>query len=87
MYKITIECLDVAPARGPQAAVDIEDEFRVHRTWQERPSCTYGDGKLLLVARNDFDADGKALLDEFWDCLAAYLEEHGAMHILSVEQV
>ena len=87
MYKITIGCLDVAPALGPQAAIDIEDEFRVHRIWQGQPSCTYADGKLLLVARNDFDADGKALLDEFWDCLAAYLREHGAMHILSVEQV
>lgn len=87
MYEITIECLDVAPALGPQAAADIEEEFRVHRTWHDGPSCTYVAGKLLLIARNDFDADGKALLDEFWDCLATYLGEHGAMHILRVEQV
>lgn len=87
MYKITIECLDVAPRSGAQAAIEIEQEFRTHRTWHERPSCTYADGKLLLIARNNFDADGKALLDEFWGCLAAYLGEHGAMHILSVEQV
>lgn len=87
MYKITIECLDVAPSLGPQAAVDIEQEFHAERTWHQQPSCTYADGKLLLVARNDFDADAKALLDDFWDCLAAYLGEHGAMNILSVEQV
>ncbi|RWK41628.1 hypothetical protein [Mesorhizobium sp.] len=87
MYKIMIECLGVAPDSGPQAAIDIEQEFRIHRTWHERPSCTYANGKLLLIARNDFDADGMALLDEFWDCLAAYLGEHGPMHILGVEQV
>ncbi|UCI08869.1 hypothetical protein [Mesorhizobium sp. B1-1-8] len=86
MYKITIECLDVASGPGPQAAIDIEQEFRAHRTWHERPSCSYADGKLLLVACNNFDADGRALLDEFWDCLAAYLGQHGAMQILSVEQ-
>jgi hypothetical protein len=86
MYRITIECLHVAPDLGPQAAVDIEQEFRVHRTWHKEPRCTYADRKLLLVASNDFDVDGRALLDEFWDCLAAYLGEHGEMRILGVEQ-
>jgi hypothetical protein len=85
MYKITIESLDVPPDLGPQAAVDIEQEFRVHRTWHKEPSCIYVGGKLLLVASNDFDVDGRALLDEFWDCLAAYPGEHGEMRILGVE--
>lgn len=87
MYRIAIECLDVASDLGPQAAVDIEQEFRVHRTWHKEPRCTYVGGKLLFVARNDFDVEGRALLDEFWDCLAAFLEVHGEMRILSVEQV
>jgi hypothetical protein len=87
MYRTTIECLGVAPHLGPQAAIDIEQEFRVHRTWHKDPSCAYDDGKLLLVARNNFDVDGRALLDKFWDCLAAYLGEHGEMRIPRVEQV
>ncbi|MDG4880900.1 hypothetical protein [Mesorhizobium sp. WSM4884] len=87
MFRITIECLDVAPDLGPHAAIDIEQEFRVHRVWHKEPSCTYSDGKLLLVALNDFDVDGGALLDEFWDCLAAYLGEQGETRILGVEQV
>lgn len=87
MYRITIECLDVAPNLGPQAARDIEQEFRVHRTWHRELSCAFADGKLLLVACNDFDVEGEALLDEFSDCLVAYLGEHGEMRILRVEQV
>ncbi len=50
-------------------------------------ACRLEDGSLVLTARNDFDDDGRALLDEFGDCLAAYLTEHGEVRVLSVEHL
>jgi hypothetical protein len=35
--------------------------------------CQFENGSLVLTAENDFDANGLALVDEFSDCLAAYL--------------
>jgi hypothetical protein len=42
-------------------------------------------GPLILCGTNDFDKAGLALLDEFGDCLSAYLKDHGAVRVLSVE--
>jgi hypothetical protein len=87
MSRTTVDCFGIAPERGPQAAADIEQEFIEHRPWQTQPLCHYADGTLSLTAINDFDPIGIALLDEFWDCLAAFVGEHGKMHIRSIEQV
>jgi hypothetical protein len=86
MYQVTIECRGINPDEGPRAAIDIENEFRLHRPWHEEPKCTFSDGNLVLCAKNK-DKEGKALLDEFGDCLVAYLRVHGKMHILSGEQI
>ncbi|MFI0848179.1 hypothetical protein [Mesorhizobium sp. IMUNJ 23232] len=51
------------------------------------PKCTFSNGIMTLSATNDFDGDGRALLDEFWDCLAAYVGVHGEMKIVSVEEI
>jgi hypothetical protein len=87
MYRVTIECLDVPDQIGPQGSIDIEREFREHRPWQTDAKCTFSSGKMTLSATNDFDEDGHALLDEFWDCLAAYVGVHGEMKIVSVEEL
>jgi hypothetical protein len=73
MHRIVLECLDVPPAEGPEAATDIEREFREHRPHHQNVSCTFQSGKLILSAENDFDADGLALMDEFSDCISAYV--------------
>jgi hypothetical protein len=87
MFRITIECMGIPTDAGPSGAADIEKEFRDHRRWWLQPKCTYVDGKISLTVTSDFDADGKALSDEFSDCLSAYLRSHGAIHIRSVERI
>lgn len=81
----------VDPEIGGTVAKNIEDEFRVHRPWHQDVSCTFADRTLTLIAWNDFDDDGRALSDEFSDCLCAYvpidkLDDNGVFEIVSVER-
>jgi hypothetical protein len=92
MYKITMRAGGIAPKAGPEAAEDIEREFREHRPWHEKVSCSFVGGTLTLVAFNDYDPQGKALSDEFSDCLSAYIAEGdindgGPFDVVSVEVV
>ena len=92
MFKITIRVAGIDPGVGPVAAGDIQDEFREHRPWRERVTCTFLSGMLTLVAFNDFDHDGLALSDEFSDCLSAYIplggiDDEGAFEVVSVETI
>lgn len=84
-FKITLACSGVDASAGTIAARDIEAEFRDHRRWHRDVRCSYEDGTLILRGINDFDKAGLALLDEFGDCLFAYLKDHGAVRVLSVE--
>src|SRR5439155_1050678 len=54
----------------PQAAADIAEEF-THRRWHENVECKWNGESLILTAENDFDAEGRALTDEFSDAIAA----------------
>jgi hypothetical protein len=63
----------VRAAAGPEAAADIEREFREERPWHRDVTCSFAGGVLTLVATNDYDSQGRALSDEFSDCIAAYL--------------
>jgi hypothetical protein len=85
MYKTTLACVGIDPLVGEAAAKDIEREFRDHRNWHRDVKCRFNDGELVLIGTNDVDKAGLALLDEFGDCLSAYLTEHGAVRIVSVE--
>ena len=84
MYRVTVECQGVALSLGGEAAADIEREFREHRTWHYNPGCSFADGILALTVENDFDADGSATLDEFADCIVAYIGEHGPVRVADV---
>ena len=91
VFKITMRAGGVDPKVGVEAARDIEDEFRLHRPWHQNVSCTFADQTLTLIASNDFDDDGRALSDEFSDCLCAYipidkLADDGVFEIVSVER-
>jgi hypothetical protein len=92
MFKITMRAGGIDPGVGPRTAEDIQNEFRVHRHWHERVTCTFFDGVLTLVAFNDFDKDGLALSDEFSDCLSAYIplegiSDEGVFEVVAVETV
>ena len=62
MYRLTLVCAGIPASKGPETAQDIMNVL-----------CSYADGKLTLVAENDFDPNGLALMDEFSDCLSAFI--------------
>jgi hypothetical protein len=71
MYRVILECLDVPANEGSEAATDIERDFREHRAHHRNVRCRFESGKLILQAENDFDPDGRALIDEFSDEITA----------------
>jgi len=75
LIRIVLACHGVPPAAGPEAAADITNEFSEHRTWHKNVRCSWDGTRLVLEAENDYDKDGKALQDEFSDCIAAYISE------------
>ena len=75
MYRVTLACENVPAGAGGEAASDIQKEFAAHRPHHKNVSCTFTDGELVLTAENDFDPDGLALMDEFSDCISAYIAE------------
>lgn len=85
MFRIRLSCTDINTSVGETAAREIQSEFRDRRPWHQDVSCRFEQGTLTLCATNDFDKAGLALLDEFGDCLSAYLKEHGKVSVLSVE--
>lgn len=86
MYHITLECHDVPAAAGDEAARDITEAFRLHYPHEHNVSCTVLDGKLRLVAENDYDPEGLKLMDEFSDNICAYVAPFdGALTLVSVE--
>lgn len=64
MFRITLICEGLAPEQGPQAAIEVAEEFN-HRPWHHNVRCTWTGNVLVLMAENDFDSDGEALADEF----------------------
>jgi hypothetical protein len=70
MYKVILACKGVPPELGVAAATDISEEF-THRQWHQNVRCEWDQTRLLLHADNDWDADAKALLDEFSDAISA----------------
>ena len=70
MFKITLSCGGVPEKEGRAGAADIVEEFS-HRPWHQNVKCVWEGGRLLLHAENDYDSDGRALLDEFSDAIAA----------------
>jgi hypothetical protein len=86
LYHAILTCDGLTEAEAANAPNDIVEEFS-HRPWHQNVACRW-DGKLLwLEADNDYDADGKALLDEFGDAVVASVNATGTIRftIVSVE--
>ena len=85
MYRVILGCEGVPASVGQEAATDITKEFAEHRQWHKNVKCSWDGKELLLEAENDFDNEGLALLDEFSDCIAAYVTSFdGGLRIVSV---
>jgi hypothetical protein len=85
MFTIKLICSGVPKELGPKAAIDITEEFS-HRSWYENAICRWSGSALHLEATNDFDSDGKALIDEFSDAISACVTEPFVGDIL-IEQI
>jgi hypothetical protein len=73
MYRVILECDSIPRDEGDTAARGIAREFMEHRPHHRNVTCSFSDGRLTLTAENDFDSKGLALMDEFSDCLSAYI--------------
>jgi hypothetical protein len=73
IYRTVLVCDGVPKAAGSEAAIDIAKEFAEHRKWHANVACVWDGSKLTLSAESDYDPKGLALLDEFSDCLSAYI--------------
>jgi hypothetical protein len=69
-YQITLVCTGVPSHVGPELATDVAEEF-THGPWHQNVSCKWDGTMLILQAENDWDADAKALTDEFSDAISA----------------
>ena len=85
-YHAILTCAGLTEEEAKDAPTDIAKEFEF-RAWYQNVKCSW-DGRLLwLEADNDYDADGKALLDEFWDVVIACVSASGIsrFEIVSVD--
>ena len=81
MYRATLICKGLPKDAGQEAATDIQKEFQEHRDWHSNVICSWNGEELKLVAENDFDQNGQALLDEFGDCIVAYVKDYSDSNI------
>ena len=79
-------CTGVPEAEGTVAAADIATEFAEHRTHHQNVRCDYAAGNLTLTVENDFDENGLATVDEFSDCISAYIAQpfDGSIEVQSI---
>ena len=89
MYRIVLACHGVPESAGAVAADDITREFAEHRRWHSNVSCAWDGSRLILSAENDYDPKGLALMDEFSDCISAYIAAgfDGDIEVKSITQV
>ena len=87
-YRIELICDGVPAIAGSDAAIDIKEEFG-HRPWHENVQCEWNGVALLLTAENDYDSDGRALMDEFPDAISACIAEgfDGDIRVASVKEL
>lgn len=87
MFRITTISRTLPAEVGSVAPQDIEAEFR-RRDWHKNPRSWWDGSALRLTVENDFDADGRATLDEFADALQICLDFDGDLDfdIESVER-
>lgn len=78
MFKTRVACRGLSEVEGVAAPADILEEF-THRPWHKNVRAGWNDNSLWLEAMNDYDADGQALLDEFWDVVIACVDAKGTI--------
>ena len=88
MFHAILTCNGLTSAEAANAPRDIVEEIS-HRPWHQNVECRSDSRLLRMEADNDYDADGKALLDEFGDAVVACVNVSGIIRfaIVSVESL
>ena len=71
MFCITVWCEGIGREKWPDALADVREEF-TQRSWHGVVDVLWSGETLILIAENDYDSNGEALADEFWDTVAAH---------------
>src|ERR1700692_2443948 len=69
-YRAVLQCDGVPPAFGAEGAKCITANF-ASRTWHKNATCSWDGNYLTLSVENDFDRDGRAVMDELSDEVSA----------------
>jgi hypothetical protein len=87
-HRVVLKCDGVPSASGAEAAKCITSNF-VKRSWHRNVSCNWDGSHLILSVENDFDRDGRAVMDEFSDEISACIRGgfDGDLHVISVTEI
>src|SRR5271166_3632770 len=86
-YRLVLQCDGVPPASGVEGAKLITANF-AKRTWYKNAICSW-DGDRLTLSVENFDRDGRAVMDEFSDEISACIREgfNGDLRVVSVTEI
>jgi hypothetical protein len=76
MYRIVLACSGIPASVGPSGADAIKEEF-THRPWHTNVKCEWNGSQLILQADNDYDSNGRAMMDEFSEAISACIADAG----------
>jgi hypothetical protein len=87
-YRTVLRCDGVPPAFGAEGAKSITADF-AKRTWHKNAMCEWDGIYLTLSVENDFDRDGRAVMDEFSDEISACIRGgfDGDIRVVSVTEI
>ncbi len=87
-YRAVLQCDGVPSAFGAEGAKSITANF-AKRTWHKNATCSWDGNQLTLSVENDFDRDGRAVMDEFSDEISACIRGgfDGDLRVISVTEI
>lgn len=87
-YRVVLQCDGVPAAFGAEGAKCIAANF-AKRTWHKNATCSWEVNHLTLSVENDFDRDGRAVMDEFSDEISACIPGgfNGDLRVISVTEI
>jgi hypothetical protein len=88
MHRIVLASNGIPSNEGPLGAESIREEF-THRPWHKNVMCEWNGSELILRTDNDYDSNGRALMDEFSDAISACIAGagEGGVRVVSVTAV
>jgi len=87
-FRVTLTCGGLTEREGERAPHDVAAEFQ-QRPWHSNVAVRWDDTLPWLAAENDFDRNGLALFDEFFEVVVACVKAPGAREfkIVSIDGV